>query len=302
MAGQSQKAKEEDPNIFIIEPTTKHTYSFVLLHGLGSNGEKFGTELLETGKSSNGESLKDLFPGARFIFPTAKKRRSSAFRRSKITQWFDIASLEDPAHRKETQDEGLMDSAETILKIIMKEVQELSPDRIVLGGLSHGCAMSLSLLLCLNFPLAAFVGMSGWLPFQEDLMQELENRKDKALEEGGVDEIDPFSESIDEDLEMQNDSILRSLTIERDLLGIDISKLDIKAPLLTPIFIGHGEADEKIKPALGEGMAKALKCLGMDVTWKSYEGQGHWYKIPDEIDDVFDFLKSKTGVKGVKIT
>lgn len=34
----------------------------------------------------------------------------------------------------------------------------------------------------------------------------------------------------------------------------------------------------------------------MDVTWRAYSGFGHWYKVPDEIDDVVSFLKDKLGV------
>lgn len=34
--------------------------------------------------------------------------------------------------------------------------------------------------------------------------------------------------------------------------------------------------------------------FGMDVTWKAYEF-GHWYKVPDEIDDVVRFKKQKAG-------
>lgn len=29
----------------------------------------------------------------------------------------------------------------------------------------------------------------------------------------------------------------------------------------------------------------------MDVTWKAYEEFGHWYKVPDVIDDAVRFLK-----------
>jgi hypothetical protein len=34
----------------------------------------------------------------------------------------------------------------------------------------------------------------------------------------------------------------------------------------------------------------------MDVTWKIYESFGHWYKVPDEIDDILNFLREKTEV------
>lgn len=57
---------------FTIEPTSlTHTKTFILLHGLGSNGEKFGRELLDTGIASNGQKLQTVFSSAKLIFPTA---------------------------------------------------------------------------------------------------------------------------------------------------------------------------------------------------------------------------------------
>jgi len=44
-------------------------------------------------------------------------------------------------------------------------------------------------------------------------------------------------------------------------------------------------------------MVEAIKHLGFDITWKLNQGQGHWSKIPDEIDDMLDFLKSKTNLR-----
>ena len=69
-------------------------------------------------------------------------------------------------------------------------MQHISGRNIILGGLSHGCAMSLSLLLCLDFSLAGYIGLSGWLPFQKDLM-------DILLQGQGQDSID--GEDEDED-------------------------------------------------------------------------------------------------------
>lgn len=105
---------------YIVEPASGHTHSFILLHGLGSNGAKFGRELLETGVSSNGKRLNEIFPGARFIFPTSKRRRSSAFGRAKLTQWFNIASLDDPSHRTHLQLQGLEESFQDIRQDLRK--------------------------------------------------------------------------------------------------------------------------------------------------------------------------------------
>ncbi|KAI0836595.1 Phospholipase/carboxylesterase/thioesterase [Hypoxylon sp. FL0890] len=129
---------------FLVEPTSQHTHTFILLHGLGSNGDEFGQQLLETGICSDGRKLPEVFPGARFIFPTAKRCRSSAYSRAKLTQWFDIASLGDPWRRSDTQLKGLAESATEILDLVNEEVQVLKIARsnIIIGGLSHGCAMA----------------------------------------------------------------------------------------------------------------------------------------------------------------
>ncbi|KAI1329958.1 phospholipase/carboxylesterase [Xylariaceae sp. FL0255] len=286
-----------DQSTYIVEPTTKHSQTFILLHGLSSNGLKFGKELLETGKTSAGKTLPDLFPGARFIFPTAKRRRSTAFGRKKLTQWFDIARLPDPSYRKETQLKGLAESAVEIRGLLRQEIEVagVAPSNIILGGLSQGCAMSLSVLLALGYTLGGYFGMCGYLPFQQDIEDAI--KKERGPKGDDIDDDDPFAAS-DEDL--PEDPTMRALNFERDLLCIN--PLDTASePRLpassTPIFLGHGDADEKKPHALGEDAARTMRAAGYDVTWKLYAGLGHWYKIPDEIDDIVDFICKRVGWK-----
>jgi predicted esterase len=68
-----------------------------------------------------------------------------------------------------------------------------------------------------------------------------------------------------------------------------------KTAYSTPIFLGHGRDDEKVPCSLGKAMAETLESAGYKIEWKCYEGQGHWYKVPDEIDDIVDFLCSIVG-------
>ncbi|KAI0484091.1 acyl-protein thioesterase [Xylariaceae sp. FL0804] len=282
---------------FVVEPTPPHTHthSFILLHGLGSRGDKFGPELLETGICSDGRKLNEVFPGAKFIFPTSKTRRSSAFGRAKLTQWFNIASLDDPWRRQDTQLSGLAESAEEILNLIKDEVQNVSPRNIILGGLSQGCAMALSLLLALDFPIGAFIGMSGWLPFQHDIQEAIKND-----EEAG-DSDNPFASDHEDPSSTPRDPIVEVNRFSRDLLCLAPTDDPTKetTAVSTPVFIGHGDSDEKVKPSFGDTAAKTLELVGFKVTWKSYEGQGHWYKIPDEIDDIVEFLEGAVGRGGI---
>ena len=274
---------------YVVEPSSLHTQTFLLLHGLGSNGEKFGKELLETGITSGGKSLLQEYPGAKFIFPTSKRRRSSAFGRAMLTQWFDIASLDDPSLRSHTQIQGLEESYKEIMEILNEEIQIIGSKNIVFGGLSQGCAMSLICLLTLGFSLGAFVGMSGWLPFQhefEDIMQ-------GGNERDGEDDDNPFgSDDESEDDHNTRDPVTNVIRCAQELVSLeDVENASIdKSSIGTPIFIGHGDKDEKIKPALGKNICDVLQKIGFAVSWKSYN-EGHWYKIPEEIDDIVEFLK-----------
>ncbi|KAI0869591.1 acyl-protein thioesterase [Hypoxylon argillaceum] len=278
---------------YIVEPTTTHKYTIILLHGLGSNGTKFGQELLETGRTSSGKTLPALLPGARFVFPTAKFRRSSAFGKQKVTQWFDIARLADPSYRKEKQLKGLADSAFEIRDLLHQEVEGVGPTNTIIGGISQGCGMSLSILLSLEFPLGGYIGMCGYLPFQRELHDALRGENEPQSD---GEEVVIFSLSDDGHMETP-DPAVRALAFERALLEIDPlpnAKINQTA-VSTPVFLGHGDADETKPHILGEAAARTVREAGYSVDWKLYPGLGHWYKIPEEIDDIVTFIKEKVG-------
>jgi len=212
---------------------------------------------------------------------------STAFGRSMLTQWFNIARLEDPAYRKELQLQGLAESAREILTILTQEHDlGIARENIVLGGLSQGCAMSLTSLLCLDYGIGGFIGMSGYLPFQDDICD--------AVKGPSLDDDNPFAD--DEDISDLQEPAIRAFLFERDLLDLPVEPpcLDATAHS-TPIFLGHGGADPKVPISLGEGMAGTMRGAGYKVQWRCYEGQGHWYKIPDQIDDIVEFLRAEVG-------
>ncbi|RYP39671.1 hypothetical protein DL767_002052 [Monosporascus sp. MG133] len=259
---------------YIVEPTATHTHTIILLHGISSNGEKFGRELLETGTTSGGRTLPQLLPGARFIFPTAKRRRSSAFKRALLTQWFDIARLPDPAYRQETQLQGLAESALGVSELLRLEMASISPQNIILGGISQGCAMALSLLLVLDHPLGGYIDEDN--PF--------------AAEDG---DIEPHA---DQQLSLA-DPAVKAKAFERDLLCLPPlpSRAKETTACSTPIYLGHGDADEKKPYALGKAAARTMRAAGYEVSWKLYPGLGHWYKVPDQIDDIVEFIRETVG-------
>ncbi|OQD65018.1 hypothetical protein PENPOL_c006G05750 [Penicillium polonicum] len=342
------------PAPLVIPPLgEEHTHTIISLHGKGSNAERFGYEILAAA------NLQARLPTVKFIFPTASKRRATRFKKMYINQWFDNYSIEDPGERTDLQVEGLCETAELIRDLISEEVQILGADshrKIVLWGLSQGCAAGIFTLLG-GWPdatetstIGAFVGMSGWLPFEQQLHeilpcgeipasardnQETRSDDDSDSDDGETDmqqsnsdeesdaDADSFSElDLDDDLfkrsspshddfdpfaddEEEVSLLEHAISHVRDILDFPIISADDHSTkdsqpqpnfhhLQTPIFIGHGSEDPKVSVELGRKMSHVLSAgFGMDVTWKAYEGLGHWYRVEDEIEDILRFLQDR---------
>jgi hypothetical protein len=131
--------------------------------------------------------------------------------------------------------------------------------------------------------------MSGWLPFAETL--------DPAPQEGNEDEDDIFGAdrgSSGQDPGSCHRPPLHELQRTAVDVARDIASLALLSPSQevlfprTPIFLGHGRNDEKVSVHLGIQARSVLQALGCNVTGKDYD-EGHWYKVPEEIDDIVDF-------------
>jgi predicted esterase len=187
------------------------------------------------------------------------------------------------------------------MDLLDRESAEVPYENIIIGGLSQGCAMALICLLSMTFPVGGFVGMSGWMPFRHDI-EDL-----TSTDDGGSEEDDVFG-SGDDDSGDDDSVTSKGKDGQRDardpmaeVLEYVTEMLSIEGPatysradsaISTPVFLGHGEADEKIRPSLGEEACRTMKAIGFDVTWKIYEGQGHWYRVPEEIDDIVEFIRT----------
>ncbi|KAI9051338.1 hypothetical protein LZ554_004385 [Drepanopeziza brunnea f. sp. 'monogermtubi'] len=154
----------------IVQPTGggKHTHTVIFLHGR----EDFGSDLAQyffDSKSSDGRSLAEVFPTIKWVFPTAALRysaqrdfefSSSSFAEALkgegiISQWFDIWSLQTPEEKPELMLPGLQESTAQIRGIIAEEAQMVSREKIVLGGISQGCAASILALLASGIELGS---------------------------------------------------------------------------------------------------------------------------------------------------
>lgn len=269
------------PVTFIVEPRVAHSHTIIFLPSLAREGEEFGRDLLEYSLNHDERSLPELLPGCRFVFPTPRLRLGSGFDWRILNLWFDMARLSDPDYKKLVQLPGLEQSAFQIMDILNTEMRDVPPRNIILGGFGQGSAMALSILMSLEHPLGGFIGMSGWLPFQTSLEQELESQPEPdELGEHGLQE--PF---------------VRAQTFQRDLLALPA--LDVPAKentaYSTPIFLGHGTKDERIPPALCDAAARTIRAAGYKVTMKKYPGLPHGIAISLEIDEILDFIGSRVG-------
>ncbi|KAH7010784.1 LOW QUALITY PROTEIN: Alpha/Beta hydrolase protein [Microdochium trichocladiopsis] len=223
---------------YIVEPTTTHTHSIIFLHGLGDNGRNFGAQFLEAGHTSTGHLLPQLLPGARFIFPPPRS-----------------AELEP---------------------VIQAEVDKVGARNVVLGGISNGSAISISLLLAIGGGSISLGGLCSYLPFQRDILEAVTG------ERGGDEELgdnNPFTNDNNEDEgdKVEKGPAARAVEFERDLLCMEpLKDLPSEGVLATtPVFLGHGELDEKKPPTLGKAAADTLRAAGFNITWKLYPELGH---------------------------
>jgi predicted esterase len=316
------------PEPFIVDTRREHQQSLILLHGRGSNGKDFGEGLLRSPISllpegdSESMTIAAALPNTKLIFPTARKRRAKWYNRATISQWFDNVPIDEQdtgmsQEQAEWQLEGLRQSREYVRKIVDEEITLVGAANVFVGGLSQGCAMGLHFLLSyevFHSTLGGFVGMSGWLPFVDDMEDILRPpRKDEEHDDNDEDD-DPFalsdsdSDHVEHASSSEKAAVLSSgnatlpsaaVTIcnfVRDNMDLEPMTGSRQPPWLqTPVFLGHGTNDEKVKVGKGLRAAEFLRNVGMQVTWKEYD-EGHWYKVPEELDDIVQFLQERIAV------
>lgn len=247
-----------------IPSSATHTHTIVFLHGRGDTAPTF-IESLKFWRDSNGRTLQEIFPSFRWVFPKAHITPCVSFPDTKVSQWFDIWNVRDFSQREEFQAEGLRKSVPEILKILEKEAAALGGkwDHLILAGISQGAATSVHTFLNLNIPaavdqrtrrrLAAFLGFCCRMPFPG-----------------------------------------RSLEETRRILGLEGAFYTADNEIIrnTPVLLEHSADDPLVLLENGRGLRDTLLGFGAQVTWKQYRDGGHWFKSPEGVHDVVEFLRS----------
>ncbi|KAF8850779.1 alpha/beta-hydrolase [Acephala macrosclerotiorum] len=263
----------------IIPPTSStHTHTIIFLHGREDYGSDLAKSFFDS-KSSDGRSLAEIFPSVRWVFPTAKMRvsarREEEFRNSLfaealkgeevVSQWFDVWDLKKPEEREELMLEGLRESIEQIVEIVKEEMKLVSLDKILLGGISHGCATVMMVMLASGIQVGGFIGWCGWLPFRDTIDTK-------------------FLGKYFENREETSQCMKEMLGISE--LGLGPSPENDKVP----VFLGHSGDDETVPFKLGEDMRDAIEQFGYWLAWKGYKDGGHWIHPARGVDDMAEFL------------
>jgi predicted esterase len=132
-------------------------------------------------------------------------------------------------------------------------------------GFSQGSTMGTMLLLSelerlgAMYDFGGFVGLNGWLGFRRQI-EELISNTTIVTEESGARRREATT------------TYVRGLP-ELDSPGQEY-KFNPKG-FEIPVFLSHGETDEKVRFEWGKQMQDILCKLDVDVTFRGYEGLAH---------------------------
>jgi len=141
-------------DVIDIETAPNPTASIIILHGLGADGNDFVPVAQEFDLEAVG--------AVRFVFPHGPTRPVTINGGYVMRAWYDVLGT-DLALRED--EAGLRQSLALVEALIERErARGIEASRIVLGGFSQGCAMTLMTGLRYRERLAGLLGMSGYLP------------------------------------------------------------------------------------------------------------------------------------------
>ncbi|KAF9874353.1 phospholipase carboxylesterase [Colletotrichum karsti] len=244
-----------------------HTHTVILLHGRDSECHEFGAEFFESETSGSPQSLKDLFPNFKWVFPGARPIPSERFD-TPLSQWFDMWSVENPDQRPELQQPGLSDSVQFVLDIVEQESAYVPRNKIWLGGISQGFATAVAAFVCGGGGFAGLIGSSSWaLPALSSIRLDGDSSVDETYRR--------LQEAFSPELHVGS-----TMTVWRT----------------TPVFLSHSVDDDVVPVENGRVLRDCLsEVLGTEVEWHEYESGGHWFNEPQGIDDLASFFSRTMG-------
>ncbi|KAI8345706.1 Phospholipase/carboxylesterase/thioesterase [Mortierella sp. GBAus27b] len=136
---------------------SRHTATMVFLHGLGDSGAGW-------------QKLRHYLPHVKFIFPNAPVQAVSLNTGMKMPSWYDIYSLDDIDLNED--EKGMLETRQKVMEIVREEVEvnNIPANRIVIGGFSQGCVISMLTGLTAEYKFAGILALSGYMPLHKKIM------------------------------------------------------------------------------------------------------------------------------------
>lgn len=168
-----------------VETGPSPRYCVIWLHGLGADGHDFEPAVPHLGLPPD--------TAVRFLFPHAPRRPVTVNAGMRMRAWYDIAELDIAARPDET---GIRES-QALIEALLEESRDegFAPEDTVLAGFSQGGAIALHTGLRHKERLAGIMGLSCYLPLDEQLSEEASgaNRNTPIfLAHGTQDPVVPF--------------------------------------------------------------------------------------------------------------
>ncbi|KAL4926681.1 uncharacterized protein BDV17DRAFT_293260 [Aspergillus undulatus] len=329
-----EPTNNEGIRLTIFEPAVgNHTHTVILFHDLDSSGTQFGEELIR-------EFIKlRHFPATKFIFPSARAQKEEE-------SWLNIASSSNTNPDSTIQDKikGLEEKSQIHTQLHgrrntkarcrrysyqERRLRSHCPVRARPGL----CAAAIMNFLAGNKQLGGFIGMSGYIPLEEELL-EIFNKKPTDISVWIQSQhastrltFRPLPLTPQHNAPAEQEAIdLTCGILDREHMNIDACTCEIlyvidpgrtgavrlngNAPsisilglqeahrLYTSFFLGHGDADDVVSVKRSRNMRTVLADwdhLGMPVTYKEYQGLGDGYKSPEVIREIVSFLVREVG-------
>ncbi|EGG20496.1 hypothetical protein DFA_00357 [Cavenderia fasciculata] len=150
---QQQQQQQEEEEITTIKPTSNHTATMILLHGMLEVTSAWEDPLKEILKHS---------PHVKVIMPQAPVIPLTINNKAPGTAWFDVEAFK-PGMKEDT--ERIVARHKMMENIIQKEIDSgIPPERIMLAGFSMGAAVVLYTMVSMKVKLAGCLTIGGFFP------------------------------------------------------------------------------------------------------------------------------------------
>lgn len=161
----------------------------IWMHGLGDSGEGWAPIVNELDLAG--------LPGIRFVFPHANMMPVTINGGYTMRSWYDIVHTD---LGRQEDEKGLRESQVLVEALIAREIARgIPPSRIVLGGFSQGCAMTLQAGLRYPEKLAGLMCLSGYVPMADKVAAERSAANQDTpifMVHGTMDPVIPISRAI----------------------------------------------------------------------------------------------------------